>query len=278
MVMCNVLCEMCNVKSRMKKLLALFTICSLCLFNLPQEASAGEVRELSDAELDNLYAGGLNIDLNKVQAQLSAVAAQSNIGALYSQCGDITDSSVTNTNTAIVYNIGNSAVAAQNNIALAVADGGNIDGVTLKNSNWAYVRNQGIDTSGVNGADVSSFGYSGPGLSLILQDFNTSNSSVAMQNNIAAAIALDGDVRNVTIDNTNYADVANLGNSALAVQNNIGLAISRGGSIDNVTINNVNEATVVNTGTGIVGGATVTSLSLTRGGSHYTINTATSTL
>ncbi|MBN3040132.1 MAG: hypothetical protein JW867_03315, partial [Candidatus Omnitrophica bacterium] len=263
----------------LSKILLTFILAAVLVFNPSLGCFTQQAVELSDAELDNLFAGGLNIDINAVEAKISAVTAQSNIGALYSQCGDITSSSVNNTNTAYVFNIGNSAIASQNNIALTVAKEGDIDSVTLRNFNFAEVENTGIDESGSGGVNLNQLNISGAGLDFRLNNFNSSNSALAIQSNIAAAVALNGNISNLVIDNSNFACVRNSGNSALAVQNNIGMAIAPHGDISDTVINNTNIAHVFNDATsGIAGGVDAFSLDMTMGSLDITINGVTTNL
>lgn len=236
---------------RRKQLRIVFIILILSWFS-PYRTFAAQAKVLSDAELDNISAAGFDIDINSVSAFRSSVAAQSNIAAL--KGFGLNAASLSNSNFAIINNIGNSAVAAQSNIAAIVADRGNIEGVTVNNRNVAEINNMGnaggYAEAGSLNANIPSYGLLG------VNNVYSDGSALASQSNIAALIALDGNIKDTLINNHNDATLANFGNSAVAAQSNIAIIVAQG-NIDNTTINNSNVANVVNTLNGSSGGANI---------------------
>jgi hypothetical protein len=258
---------------RFKKSLKIVFLSGAVLLCPLVSVQAQQAVVLSDAELDDIHAGGLDLTINVLEAHQSAIASQNNIGTLFSQGPILLNGSISNTNYAQVYNVGNSALAAQSNIAVAVARGGNIDSLTIDNSNEAYVYN----TAGAGAAKalkLSQLSFSRKGLSLDIGGLESSYSGVALQNNIAAVVSFGGEISNVTINNSNYAEVTNTGNTALVAQNNIAVVVSCGGSLDadTIHINNVNEAGLSNNLNGIDGKAVAKSLLIQKGGYSITID------
>lgn len=207
---------------------------------------------LSDAELDEISAAGFDIDINSVLAFRSSVAAQSNISAVNGLSAHVV--SLTNSNFANIHNIGNSAVALQSNIAAVVAKSGDINGATINNRNEATISNTAnTDTEGY--AEASSLNADIPAFSLLgINNVYAAGSAVASQSNIAAIVALAGNIKNAFIDNYNDATLTNFGNSAVAAQSNIAVIVAQK-DIDTATINNTNLANVANTLNDVFGGA-----------------------
>ncbi|MFC1514582.1 hypothetical protein ACFL5X_01605 [Candidatus Omnitrophota bacterium] len=223
----------------------------------------GQAVVLTDEELDSIHAGGLRLDLNQVALELSAGALQSNTGILAALSGGVTNSSVHNANLSKVSNFGNSAVVAQSNIAAVVATTGDIVDVAVSNVNSAAVFNNfqlPVIPAAMTGEDVFAqpLAAFNPGVELNqlkavkddrsfgLNQGSVHNAAVALQSNLSVVAALEGDIKNVIIDNVNNAVVENLGGAAMAGQNNISVVVSQGGSIENVKINNLNTAAVKN--------------------------------
>lgn len=156
---------------------------------------------LSDSEMGEMYAGQY-LTINDVSASGSAVAAQSNIGAIAGG-GDLYQDTITNINDAGVLNYdGCSAVALQNNIGLAASLGGNLDSVDIDNWNETVVDNLWSDGGDVSGSSLEADECIG------INVIYASGSAVALQSNIGA-IYSDGYAINSTIDNYNWASVYN---------------------------------------------------------------------
>lgn len=144
--------------------------------------------------------------VNKVYADNSAVATQSNIAVMAALGGDITNSFINNRNFAALNNLGNAALAAQTNIAVVVARG-NIDNVAINNLNEALVTNT---ANAAGGAQVQSFNYSGLLGSLYVNNLSISYSAQAAQANIAVIVSLgSGHVTNSSVNSSNIATVIN---------------------------------------------------------------------
>jgi len=266
-----------SMKKVLKKQLIIFSFLVFSL-NFPAFSFAEQAQVLSDEELDCVYAGGLQVDWDVIDAaQQSAVAIQSNLGAMASFGAGITNGSISNSNYATIFNAGNSSLAAQNNIALAVARGGDINSLTIDNMNHAVVKNYAVGGN-YDSLDINQLSLQSSDLDLSLNNAQILNSALAMQNNVAAAIAFGGDIHDLMINNTNFADVLNFGNSGLAVQNNIAMAISVGGNIDGVTINNLNQALVVNNYNGLGGGIQSELYSLKTANFDISINSLSSSI
>lgn len=219
------------------KKISIFISFVFIIYNFSPLVYGGQAVMLSDEELDGVYAAGIDININSVEAFRSAVAAQSNIAAVTSLSANTV--SLTNSNFAQINNIGNSAVAAQNNIAAVVARNGDINGVTINNTNVANIENSVTTTEGFARALSLNAGDK-----LTLGQVYAAGSAVASQSNIGVIAALNGGIYSSSINNLNDAVVENWGGSALASQINIAVAIANGGPIDGVTITNTNVANV----------------------------------
>lgn len=177
-------------------------LAGLMIASLPAFAAS----ELSDSEMSGVYAGnGPTFAINDVDADNSAVAAQSNIGVIAGE-GDVYKDTITNTNLApVVSNLeGCSAVALQNNIGAAASLNGDLDSVTITNTNVAEVDN--VDYVGDDGCVSGSSLMADECVGINIID--ACSSAVALQNNIAA-IYSDGYAVNSTITNVNSANVLN---------------------------------------------------------------------
>lgn len=260
-----------GINNKMKKIFSIVLICGL-IINMPLNgANAGCVSPLSDEELDTVCAGGLTLDINKINAVKSGAILQNNTGFSYAGLGGIADSSMVNSNTGTLTNHGNSGVIAQNNMAIAFAQKGDISGLRMDNYNYAVLENHGTDSMSASGISGGQFELNSGEIDI--NRFNASNAGLAMQNNIAGVIAMDGDISDVVINNTNVANVVNFGSAAVAAQNNFALAIASG-SLDNVTINNVNNAVVSNTLNGFIGQVDLKSMTFNTGTMNITVNSA----
>ena len=223
------------------------------LLNFSTPIYAEKITVLSDAELDNISAGGIDIDINAAEAFRSAVVSQSNIGAF--KGFSLNNISLNNYNLSAINNTGNSAVGLQSNIAAVVAQKGDIKAATINNNNTATINN----TGSLEGALSASLANINAPLGLVtINRVYADKSAVASQSNIAVIAALEGNIKDSLINNKNFAALTNFGNSAVASQSNIAVVVARG-NIDNTTINNLNEAIVTNTGlnTALGGGAQV---------------------
>lgn len=221
------------------KKISIFISIVFIISNFSPLAYAGQAVALSDEELDGIYAAGIDININSVEAFRSAVVAQSNIAAVTSLSANTV--SLTNSNFAQINNVGNSAVAAQSNIAAVVARSGDINNATINNTNVANINNS-VTAEGFASASSLNMGDR-----LTLGQVYAAGSAVASQSNIAVLAALNGGIYNSSINNFNNALVENWGGSALASQINIGVAITKGGPINGVTITNSNVANVGST-------------------------------
>ena len=253
---------------------------------------------LSDAELDNIYVGGFDFNINAAYAFRSAVISQFNVAAV--ACVNSNGSNnitINSSNSAVLMNRGDSAVTNQNNISTVVAKSGDIINSVINNFNTAHVTNvftnenantinstsveTPVDTpapglatpandlslnTAVNkpetgeGVKAGSLPVETPVAAVKTNGVSASASAVVTQTNIAAFVAIEGNIGNTKINNANLANIENQGNSALAVQTNIALVIAKG-TIENTEVKNSNIANVLNDNTVDNGHATVTSAS-----------------
>lgn len=168
---------------------------------------------LSDTQLAGISAGDFDTDINDdVTAENSAVSSQKNIGTVGSTDGAVSGSSITNTNTASVSNLGDSAVALQANIGVIAGLGTQAvsTGNSISNENEAEVGNLITANPGSTDASFEGLADSGDtaGLSSMFSTVNASQSAVASQNNIGAIFGAGG-VSAGVVSNTNTADITN---------------------------------------------------------------------
>lgn len=253
-----------NIKNKISIVfLSLIFVFSLSISAYPKQAII-----LCDQELDNISAAGFDIDINAAYAFRSAVISQSNIAAIASFNGSINHTKINNSNLATVKNQGNSAVASQSNIAAIVAESGDIKDAIIKNTNIANVEN---NYTSEGGAQLNTASFDTTTSTVKINNVSADASSVVAQTNIAAVVALDGNIKDTKIRNFNHAVIKNNGDSALANQNNIAVMVASG-SIENIQINNTNIANVKNTHTTDSDGANVVSLSHNGMLANFSIN------
>lgn len=179
---------------------------------------------LSDKELDNVYAAGFDFDITAAYAFRAAVinqvVSQTNIAAVTSFNGNINNLDINNLNLAGLNNQLNSTLTGQSNFAAIVAKGGDILNALINNTNTADVENTLCAGNGSPGV--------GPG---------GNASAIVTQTNVAAVIALNGNVGGAEINNSNYAGLTNQGHSGAASQVNVAVVMAAG-NILNTAINN----------------------------------------
>ena len=199
---------------------------------------AYQATQLSDQELDNICAGGFNIDINAARAFRSAVLSQNNITSIASIKGNVTHTSITSSNHA---SIANAVIPAldQSNISAVIAKAGDIVGAIIKNINDVDANNTAPNAS--------------------VNTFSSKTSNFLDQNNVALAVALDGNVKNTTINNVNSATLNNAGNSSPINESNIAIVVA-GGVVENTSITNSNVAKVDNVKVSSSGGLKVSYL------------------
>lgn len=197
---------------------------------------------LTDSEMGEMYAGNGGLTINEIYyAENSAVAAQSNIGAIAGG-GNLSNDSVLNTNDAYVYNdYGGTALALQNNIGVAASLGGTTSTTDITNSNYAEVDND-YPYGGMAVGHSLEAGEDSVKMNVVC----AGNSAAAAQSNIGVIVGELG-ISNSFIENSNWAFIWDwLGDSAVALQNNIGVAASCVGNVDSIDIDNYNYAEVDN--------------------------------
>jgi hypothetical protein len=115
-------------------------ICFSQVFFFMPSVFAGQATVLTDDELDNIYVGGFEFNLNAAYAFRSAVVSQINVAAVRSMNakGAIRISA---TNQALVKNQGDSAIANQLNLNAVVAQSGDLLNTVINNLNVAKVSN-----------------------------------------------------------------------------------------------------------------------------------------
>ncbi|MBU1061479.1 MAG: hypothetical protein KJ957_02705 [Candidatus Omnitrophica bacterium] len=254
-----------------KKLSLLFVfILFLILYAYtPVSYAIGHAEILSDEVLDTIYVGGFDFNINAAYAFRSAVASQTNIGAIscVNTKGTIT---INATNEAVVANLGDSAVANQLNLNAIVAKVGDIVDAEINNLNVAEVANifmEEIQAASLPevGVEASSLSYSAPSEILsnnscpvvldvpvdtfepdkIIETGTTLNSSppsvptptAPLNNNSMEPPAVTGTVNKVTASA-----------SSVSAQTNIAAVVALNGGVVNTKINNTNITTVENQG------------------------------
>lgn len=188
----------------MKKILFLALAILVCSF-----ANAG-AETLTDAQMDNVYAGDDAFIDDQVSSVASAVAAQKNIAVIGStEAGSVISSVIDNINEAVVSNVGDSAIAIQTNIGamsgMEIADN---DGNVVTNTNDATVDNLIVQTDGSIDAQSNGNTTSGAGTTSALTSVAGLQSSVASQTNVGAVVGV-GNVSNSVITNANTTVVTN---------------------------------------------------------------------
>jgi len=241
------------------KKISIILLSAILLTGFLPLAYAGDVRILSDKEMDRISAGGSAPDIidawikfifrpvvipsgdvyNGAIGDSSSNVEQSNISAVVAKHGNINGATIENTNVADIS--ANSATTDQRNIAAVVSLDGNVFNTSINNSNQVTLKNLG-----------------NPALPF------------AEQSNIAVVIAMGGFIDGTAIANMNMADIgisnpggittsdfvfdSTLGNikinytvslSPVAAQSNISvIAPLKGASISNTSISDRNIATV----------------------------------
>lgn len=198
----------------------LILVCILLCYNC---VYADTARLLSDDELDEISAKGLEVNVEAVLALRQAIGVvQNNIAAI----SGLTNSSSTinNYNSASIQSFAGSVSSSQRNIAAVVATGGDINGAQINNTNYASVEAAGGD-AGLN------------------------------QSNVGALIALEGSITDSQINNLNRAVVNNPSGFSNISQYNIAITVAAG-TIDAI-INNINEidvegSAIINSGSDII--------------------------
>ena len=175
-------------------------------------AYAYQARCLSDQELDNISAGGFDVDLGAAYSFRASVFSQSNIASLMSVKGTISHTGVSNLNVFDSHNSVYQNATFQENITALIAQTGDILGTTINSTNFAEI------TSSIMGLD---------------------------QANIVLVSALTGNIQDVTINNTNLANIQNVLTAPSTTETNISVLVA-GGSIQNAVVNSANTAKVGN--------------------------------
>ena len=257
--------------TRNKKRMLVFILFLLVSFgSLPLVYSlSNHATILTDEELDNIYAGGFDFDLAAAYAFRAAVVRQRNIAAINGINGNIKNPQINNVNSARVINVdgsgGSWGGSSQANVSAVVAQSGDIVGANVSSGNvlQTVAYNSPIAVS----VDVSP-GNVTPQVDVIPVDVTAVDVTPidvtpldvtpvdvtpaevtqvdlvpAVQTNVAALVALEGDIKQSTINNFNVANIKDETNCTVAVENNIAVVVA-GGSIESTGIKNTSIASV----------------------------------
>jgi hypothetical protein len=233
--------------------LLLLSTLTLCLtMAVPAFCRKPAVRELSDAELDEVSAAGFDIDINAVLAfraiveqagiasgalktGMTATAAassvvQNNIAAIYSAKGDISGATIDNSNSISLNAVtAGGAGAEQNNLAVIAAQEGAVRDSSLNNVNQAEAC-----------ADIA--GISQDNIGIIIAAGNVENCAINNANQAAgAAIDAAATVESHLLSGFSGARNVLVTVTQGPVQRSVGVIVSLYGQILNSLIKNSNN-------------------------------------